>query len=430
MKITYKLSFLVCCIQFLTPIYAQEKPKIQKKYTKAINKLVKNKKVINAFKIIDKIDDETMADLIQLTEVNAPPFKEEKRALVFKKMIEEAGADKIWIDKVGNVLALRKGVNSSKLIALDAHLDIVFPERTDVTVKKVGDTLKAPGIGDDTRGLSMVIAVLKAMNQANIETKHDLLFVGSVGEEGLGDLRGMKYIFNESELKIDAWISIDGGSIGRINNAALGSKRYKVILKGKGGHSWGNFGLANPHHALGKVIEQFTLAAAQYTSSGPKTSFNIGRIGGGTSVNSIPFESWMEVDMRSISATRLDEIEKLFLKTVEQAVNDYNDTNIKDNITLVLEKIGDRPSGALSPDLPLIQKAMSATAFFGVEPTLTIGSTNASIPIAKGIPAICIGRGGKGGGAHSLHEWFINDNGAEAIKLAFLITLSEAELGK
>lgn len=426
------LKFILPVFYFcMLPSYGQNKEDvIQPIYTKELNKLATAKKVKHAFEIIDAIDDQTIKDMIELTEVLAPPFKETERALLFKKMIEAAGADKVWIDEVGNVLALRKGKTSEKLIGLDAHLDVVFPEGTDVRVRRLGDTLKAPGIGDDTRGLSMVIAVLKAFNKAKIETNNDILFVGSVGEEGLGDLRGMKYLFNESGLKIDSWISIDGGSLGRINNAALGSKRYKVIFTGKGGHSWGSFGLANPHHALGNAINEFNSVATAFTNKGPKTSFNIGVIGGGTSVNSIPFESWMEVDMRSVSAQRLDSIDMLFKNSINKAVNEYNKSGVKDKIAVEFVKIGDRPSGEISPDTPLIQRAMAATEIFGAKPRLTIGSTNASIPIALNIPAICIGRGGKGGGAHSLDEWFINDNGAEAIKLAFLITLSEAGLVK
>lgn len=425
-----KFILLVFCFCIIETYGQEKKHSIKPIYTKELGKIANAKKVKHAFDIIDEIDDQTIKDMIELTEVLASPFKETKRALLFKKMIEAAGVDKVWIDEVGNVLALRKGKTSEKLIGLDAHLDVVFPEGTDVRVRKVGDTLKAPGIGDDTRGLSMVIAVLKAFNTAKIETNNDILFVGSVGEEGLGDLRGMKHIFNESGLKIDSWISIDGGSLGRINNAALGSKRYKVVFTSKGGHSWGSFGLANPHHALGKAINEFNTVATAFTNKGPKTSFNIGLIGGGTSVNSIPFESWMEVDMRSVSAQRLDSIDMLFKNSINKAVNEYNATGIKDKITVEFEKIGDRPSGEISPNVPLIQRAMAATEIFGATPRLTIGSTNASIPIALNIPAICIGRGGKGGGAHSLDEWFINDNGAEAIKLAFLITLSEAGLAK
>lgn len=428
MKNILKVIIVFFSIIMSTSNYAQENNAIQNKYRDQLSKLIKNKKVKTAFEIIEHNDEQTIKDMIQLTEVLAPPFRESEKGLLFKKMIEEAGADKVWIDEVGNVLALRKGKTSEKLVGLDAHLDVVFPEGTNVKVTKVGDTLKAPGIGDDTRGLSMIISVLKALNQSKIETQNDILFVGSVGEEGLGDLRGMKYLFNKSNLKIDSWISIDGGDIGRINNAALGSKRYKVTLRGKGGHSWGSFGLANTNHALGKAIDYFSQEAAKYTRSGPKTSFNIGRIGGGTSINSIPFESWMEVDMRSVSSLRLEEIENIFKESITRAVKDYNASNIKDEVTLKLDKIGERPSGELSKDLPLIQRAMAATLLFGEKPELTIGSTNASIPISKNIPAICIGRGGESGGAHSLHEWYLNKKGAEAIKLALLITLSEAEL--
>lgn len=426
--------FMLIIIQSM-PLLAQEDEDdvkevvtAKKEYNEQAKKLLKHKKVIEAFNIIQAQDDETINEMIELTEILAPPFKEEKRALRFKEMLEAAGADKVWIDEEGNVLALRKGTTSEKLIGLDAHLDVVFPEGTNVTVKKVGDTLKAPGIGDDTRGLAMVLSVLKAFNKSNIKTKNDVLFVGSVGEEGLGDLRGMKYIFNKSDLKIDSWISIDGGDLGRINNAALGSVRYKVMIKGKGGHSWSAFGLANPHHALGKAIDYFATEATKYTASGPRTSFNVGRIGDGTSINAIPFESWMEVDMRSVSPKSLLEIEKIFKNTVTSAIKDYNAGNVKGEVILELIKIGERPSGELSSNLPLIQKAIAATTAIGGEPKLTIGSTNASIPISKNIPAICIGRGGNAGGAHSLHEWFVNEKSAESIKLAFLILLSEAEL--
>lgn len=412
---------------------AQENSTIEKKYTKEVEKLAKSKQVAAAFEFIKGQKEETTEDLITLTEVLAPPFMETERGKVFAGMLKEAGVDSIWTDKVGNVIGLRKGTSGeSGYVGVDAHLDVVFPEGTDVTVQKVGDTLKAPGIGDDTRGLAMLISMLKAMNKANIKTKKDILIVGSVGEEGLGDLRGMKYMFNESGLDIASWIAIDGGSIGRISNAGLGSKRYKLVISGKGGHSWGAFGLANPHHALGKAIDIFSKDAWAYTSGEiPKTSFNVGRIGGGTSVNSIPFESWMEVDMRAIDPKNLDEIEAIFKKSVEKAIAEYNASGIKGEVSYELIKIGDRPSGELSPSLPLIQKTMAATQYFGVTPSLGRGSTNINIPVSKGIPSVCIGRGGKGGGAHSLHEWFLNDEpGDESIQLALLITLAEAGLEK
>ena len=419
--ITAILFILNTCV-----VCGQDTIETAKMYQDEIKNLAKQKAVRLAMQMVDAIEQETNDDLILLTEIPAPPFKETKRAEKYKSMLEDIGAEKVWIDEVGNVIGLRRGTEQGKTVVLDAHLDTVFPEDTDVTVQKKGDTLYAPGIGDDTRGLAMVLATLKALNKAKIKTKADILFIGSVGEEGLGDLRGVKHLFGDGKKQIDSWISIDGGKIGRVNNAALGSVRYRAIFTAKGGHSWGAFGLANPHHALGAAIKEFTQQASEYTSEGPKTSFNIGRIGGGTSVNSIPFESWMEVDMRSVSADRLKEIDNLFLKSIKKAVKEYNASGIKDSIRLELVKIGNRPSGKTPMSSPLVQRAIAASTYFNAAPRLEIGSTNANIPISKGIPAITIGRGGKGGGAHSLNEWWINDNGAEAIKLALLLILSEA----
>lgn len=407
-------------------VFGQDQLKVDKKMEKQLGKLMKDKNIKEAFSYIDALEPQTNADLIELTQIEAPPFMEEKRAEAFKKMFENAGADKVWIDEVGNVIAVKKGMDGSKIVALDAHLDTVFPEGTNVTVQQKGDTLYAPGVGDDTRGLSMVLAVFKAMQEKKIKTKADVWFVGSVGEEGLGDLRGVKQLFREGAPKIDAWISIDGGAIGRVNNAGLGSVRYKALFTGKGGHSWGAFGLANPHHALGYAIREFTENAKKYTDAGPKTSFNIGRIGGGTSVNSIPFESWMEVDMRSVDKKRLIAIDSIFKASMQTALEDYNASGVEDRITMELIRIGDRPSGELPMETPLVQRAMAVTQLFGYEPSLTRGSTNSNIPISMGIPAVTIGRGGEAGGAHSLNEWWLNKNGAEAIKLALLLTVAEA----
>ena len=397
-------------------------------YIKEINTLKANGQVKLAFDRIEKEDAETVRDMIHLTEILAPPFGEGPKGQAFAELLRQAGADSVWTDPEGNVFGLRKGTaTETGYVGLDAHLDVVFPEGTDVKVRYVGDTLKAPGIGDDTRGLAMVIRILNVMKETGIRTRKDLLFVGSVGEEGLGNLRGMKYIFNQSGLNIDSWIAIDGGEIGRISNAGLGSKRYKVIIRGPGGHSWGAFGLANPHHALGKVIDQFSTAAWVFTSGDiSKTSFNVGRIGGGTSVNSIPFESWMEVDMRALDPENLAEVEKILKTTVQQAIDEYNASGVKGKVEYELEPIGDRPSGELPSSLPLIQRTMAATASFGETPVLGRGSTNINIPVSLGIPSVCIGRGGKGGGAHSLHEWYLNEDGAKAIQLALLIALAQA----
>jgi acetylornithine deacetylase/succinyl-diaminopimelate desuccinylase-like protein len=402
-----------------------------KEYSKEISNLRKDKNVQEALEIIDILEARTMKDLVYLTEIPAPPFKEQVRAEAFKVLLEETGADRIWIDEVGNVIALKNGSVGNRTVVLDAHLDTVFPEETDVTIKFKGDTLVAPGIGDDTRGLVVVLTVLRALNQSEIETRDNIWIVGTVGEEGLGDLRGVKHLFREGASTIDSWISVDGGEIGRLTNKGLGSYRYRVTINGPGGHSWGAFGLGNPHHALGLAIAKFDKEAWEFTGLGPRTSFNIGRMGGGTSVNSIPFESWMEVDMRSVSPQQLDAIDEIFKRTMQEAVDEINDKRrMGEALTLDVQRIGLRPSGEIPASNPLIQRAIASTASFGVNPKVGTGSTNSNIPISMGIPAVTIGRGGAGGGAHSLDEWWLNDNGADAIKLALLLLVSEAGLSK
>jgi len=400
---------------------------INREYEKNISKLAHQKKVEQAFDFILQTEDQTEKDLILLTEIPAPLMLEEKKAAKFAEMLERAGADKVWIDKVGNVIALKKGTKGKKVIAINGHMDTVFPEGTDVTVKRKGDTLYAPGIGDDTRGMTIILTVLRAIEATNIETESDILFIGTVGEEGLGDLRGSKYIFNESGLQIDEWISVDGGNIGSIVNQALGSVRYRINFEGPGGHSWGAFGYVNPIHALSTAIQYFSEEADKFTSEGPKTSYNVGRISGGTSINSIPYHAWAEVDMRSESPEKLEQIEQILLNTTQRALMDQN--KIKRNgpdLTLEMVPVGKRPSGSIDPSASLIQNAMAAASYFGETPRLNIGSTDASIPISKNIPAITIGRGGKGGANHSLDEWWINDNGHIAIQYALLVLLSEA----
>jgi tripeptide aminopeptidase len=434
MKTAFRVIGLVLFISFSTLAQEDElgvKGKIVDQYTRDIEKLAKNKKIQAAFESIKKQEARNRKDLIMLTEIEAPPFMEEVRAKVFANMLKEAGADSVWIDNVGNVLALRKGKDRKRTIALDAHLDTVFPKGTDVKVKSKGDTLYAPGIGDDTRALVVIASILRTMEETGIETQANILFTGSVGEEGLGDLRGVKNLFTEDSPKIDSWISIDGGDIDRVNIMGLGSYRYRVTFKGPGGHSWGAFGLANPQHALGSAIHNFTLAADEYTKTGAKTSYNVGRIGGGTSVNSIAFESWMEIDMRSESPERLNHIDVILKSSIQKALDEQNSIKrIGPDLTVDIQKIGDRPSGELNEDLPLIQRTMASVKYFGEEPRVTRGSTNANIPISKGIPAVTIGRGGKSGNAHSLKEWWLDVDGYKAIQFALLTVVSEAEMAK
>ena len=422
----FRTSLFLISFFFINLSFCQDKIIIEKKYTKAIKRLVKNKKVKAAFEHIVSLETKTLERHIALTEIEAPPFKEEKRATVFAEYYRDLGMDSVWIDSEGNVLGLLLGSEGKQTVALDAHLDTVFPEGTNVKVRIENDTLYAPGIGDDTRGLSMLLTILETIKTNNIQPKDNLLFVGSVGEEGLGDLRGVKHLFRENGPQIDSWIAIDGGNIGRVNNKGLGSYRYRVTFEGPGGHSWGTFGLGNPHHAMGEAIGNFVRASDIYTEKGPKTSYNVGVVSGGTSINSIPFESIMEIDIRSIEPKRLDAMEVILKEAVKKALAHQNDLKRQGpDLTVKIDKIGNRPSGELSDTLPLIQRTLAATTHFGAEPFLTRGSTNSNIPITKGIPSVTIGRGGNGGKAHSLGEWWVNEEGYKAIQLALLIVLSE-----
>lgn len=425
---------IACLIMLSTHALIAQNKKVtaEDKYTKEAKKLAENSLVKAAFAEIDRLNPTTIQEMVLLTEIPAPPFKEGERAKKYKQMLERAGGVKVWIDSVGNVLALRKGVKGDRIVALDGHLDTVFPEGTDVTVKRKGDTLYAPGIGDNARGLMAVLTVLRAMEKAKIQTNDDILFIGTVGEEGMGDLRGVKHLFNKSDLKIASWISIDDEGLGSVNNSGTGSLRYRVTVKGPGGHSWSDFGLGNPHHALAKVIDNFSEAAASFTKvAKTKTTFNVGRMGGGTSVNAIPFESWMEVDMRSEDVVSLTTIDSIFKASIHKGLDEYN-KNIHHGpiLTVNIQQVGFRPSGTLGVEVPLIQRSIAALEYFGITPKLNMMSGNANIPISKGIPAVTLGWGGKGDHAHALNEWWLDDSGNDAIKLALLTLLAEAGIDK
>jgi acetylornithine deacetylase/succinyl-diaminopimelate desuccinylase-like protein len=421
---------LLLLILLSPELISAQDPQVAGSYSDQISRLWEHAAIKRALNYIEENDAATVAETILLTEIEAPPFKEMVRAEKYAEMWRAAGLDSVWIDQEGNVLALRKGTGGERTVALDAHLDTVFPEGTDVTVKMHGDTLYAPGVGDDTRGLAMLLAVARAMDAAEIKTNDHVLFIGTVGEEGLGDLRGVKHLFSEAGPQIDAWISVDGGSLGRVNTKALGSHRYRVTFAGPGGHSWGAFGLANPHHALGAAIHNFTKAADEFTKTGPRTSYNVGVISGGTSVNSIPFESIMEIDMRSESPASLLKMDTILQVAVQEALDEQNAIRRRGpELSVTVDRIGDRPSGELSPELPLIQRAMAALQPFGETPSLTRGSTNSNIPISLGIPAVTIGRGGHGGNAHALDEWWLNVEGHKAVQYALLLVVAEAGLG-
>lgn len=399
-------------------------------YSEEITNISNDKQVKLALDHILTLEPQSERDLIELTEIPAPPFKEQARGIRFAEMLREAGLEEVSIDAVGNVIGRRPGTHGQRTIAYSAHLDTVFPEGTDVTVKYRDGKMYAPGIGDNSRGLVTILTVLRALEHAGINTGADVLFIGNVGEEGLGDLRGVKHLFREGARKIDSLIAVDGGSAERIVYGGVGSHRYRITFAGPGGHSWGAFGLANPHHALGRAIALFDQNGAQVVAAeGAKTSYNIGIIGGGTSINSIPFESWMEVDLRSSDQTRLDEIDSTLQAAVTQALKDENaGRTIGPPLTVNVERVGTRPAGKGDLNSPVLLRAMAASRALGITPSLHLSSTDANLPISLGIPAITMSRGGKSGGAHSLHEWWQNTDGHIAIQIGLLTLLAEAGL--
>ncbi len=396
-------------------------------YVQEARALLNNGSIARALQLAEEHDAWALERLVELTEIPAPPFMEEARGVRFGEMLRELGADSVWTDAEGNVIGLRRGRTGARTIGFGGHLDTVFPEGTDVTVRQVGDTLFAPGIGDDTRGLVVVLSVLRAMEEAAIETDDNVLFVGVVGEEGLGDLRGMKHLYRDGGLRPDVWIDVDGGGLSRIVSMGLGSVRYRVTFEGPGGHSWGAFGTANPAHAMSRAVRYFQDVADTLTRSGPRTSYNVGRIGGGTSVNSVPFEAWMEVDMRSESPASLARIESAFVAAMDRALAEENELRREGPaLTVDKDRIGDRPSGEMDPAAPLVQRALATTAALGVEGELARSSTDSNVPIAMGVSAVTIGRGGISRNGHAPDESWVNVDAFLAVQRALLLVVAEA----
>lgn len=406
-----------------------EDPRIQDSYVEEVTAIRDNPRVREAMEYVVEIEPQSRRDLIELTEIPAPPFEEQARAERFAEMLREAGLTDVSIDDVGNAIGRRPGTKGDRVIAYSAHLDTVFPAETDVTVRFDDEKMYAPGIGDNTRGLVTILGVLRSMQETGIETEADVLFVGNVGEEGLGDLRGVKHLFRDGAEKIDALIAVDGGESERIVYGGVGSHRYRITFRGPGGHSWGAFGLANPHHALGRAIAIFDENAPSVTTKGEKTSYNIGVIGGGTSINSIPFESWMEVDMRSGDQGKLDDIDAVLKAAVEQALQEENKDRLDGpELTVDVERVGTRPAAKGDIDSELVQRAMAATSIFGIKPSLRISSTDANLPISKGIPAVTMSRGGISGNSHAPEEWWQNKDGHIGIQIGLITVLAEAGL--
>jgi tripeptide aminopeptidase len=387
-------------------------------------KLMADPAIKAAVEAIRAAEPQTIEDQVRICEVEAPPFKEAKRAEVYARMFREAGLQDVRIDKEGNVLGDRPGAQPRPRLIFSAHLDTVFPEGTDVKVKREGTILRGPGIGDDCRGLAVLLAVIRAMNQAKIQTPGTITFVGTVGEEGLGDLRGVKYLFNDGmKGQIDRFVSIDGTGLG-ITHIAVGSLRYRVTFKGPGGHSYGAFGLSNPLHALGRAVEKISQFEVP---SDPKTTFNVGRVGGGTSVNAIPFDAWFEMDMRSASPSALQAIDAKFHRAVDEAVKEEDARWKKDVLSVDKALVGNRPAGQTPASSPIVQAAVSVTRALGFPVTLDEGSTDSNIPMNLGIPAITVDGGGRGREAHALGESFDSTNSWQGSQRALLLAIALAQ---
>jgi acetylornithine deacetylase/succinyl-diaminopimelate desuccinylase-like protein len=348
--------------------------------------------------------DRFVKELITLTEIPAPPFKEEARIKAIAGMMRELGLADVEIDQEGNALGVRKG-SGGAMLAIVAHADTVFPEGTDVKVKREGTRLMAPGIGDNTRGVAVMLAVIRAMNAAKIETRDDILFVANVGEEGEGDLRGVKFLLGKGKYKerIKTFLAIDGGEQGSITRGGVGSKRYRVAFKGPGGHSYGAFGLVNPAFAMGNAITKFGKLTVPKS---PKTTYSVGIVSGGTSVNSIPAEVSMDIDMRSESCAELKKVDEAFLAIVKAAVEEENAARStrEGKITADPKVIGERPCGETAVEAPLTRTVSAVVQAFGLKPSYGFSSTDSNVPMSLGIPALTIGRG-PGARAHSPDEW-------------------------
>jgi acetylornithine deacetylase/succinyl-diaminopimelate desuccinylase-like protein len=373
--------------------HAQEVPRVRDDHP-AVKAALERVKADNAW---------TIDQQVSICEIPAPPFKEEKRGAEMKQRFEALGLSNVRVDSIGNVLGEYRGT-AGPTVMLAAHLDTVFPEGTDVSVTRNGTLLKGPGIGDDCRGLASLLAVARAMKTAKVPLRGTILFVADVGEEGPGNLRGVRYLFKQPPTKIDYFISIDGTGLG-IASGAVGSNRYRVSFKGPGGHSFGAFGMPSPIHALGRAIAK--IADLQVPAS-PKTTFNVGIVQGGTSVNTISPLGAMDVDLRSESPEELAKLDAKFRKAVDEALAEENarwpSSRVK--VTVEIEDRGVRPASPRRDDSPIARVARAAGQSLGFDPPFGAGSTDANIPMSLGYQAITVDGGGEGRGAHSTAEQY------------------------
>ncbi|MDW2878016.1 MULTISPECIES: M20/M25/M40 family metallo-hydrolase [Bacillaceae] len=392
-----------------------ENIELKNSVAEALEKIAGISAVQKGLSFLKNDNDRTSADQKELTSIPAPTFEEGERGEYYRRRLEELGIEDISKDDAGNIFGLRKGTGNGPRIAVCAHLDTVFPAGTD-TVPKVKDgKIYAPGIADDGRGLAAVLTLIRAFNETGIETEGDILFGATVGEEGLGDLNGVKALFGQDH-GIDGFISIEPGSPERITYLAAGSKRYEITYKGSGGHSFGDFGTPSAIHAAGKAIAGI---ADLKVPEDPKTTFNVGIVSGGTSVNTIAAEARLIIDLRSVSADELARVESEALSIIKEAAGGADS-----GITVEIKQVGDRPAGSQDMESAIVQTAAEASRQLGFTPSFEkASSTDSNVPIALGIPAVTLGGGGSFGGIHTLEEYFDPQDayyGPQAIFLSIL----------
>jgi tripeptide aminopeptidase len=388
-------------------------------------RLIQDADVKAAVDRVKRNEPQLIEEQVRLCEIPSPPFKEARRAEAYRQAFVALGLQNVRVDGAGNVLGERPGLAPRPHLVFTAHLDTVFPEETRVQTSRAGAVIKGPGISDDCRGLAVILGVVRALNERNIQTPGSITFVGTVGEEGLGDLRGVKHLFNvELKGRIDRFLSVDGAGMG-ITHIGVGSLRYRVAFKGPGGHSYGAFGIANPIHALGRAIDK--IADLQVPRQ-PKTTFNVGRIGGGTSVNAVASEAWMEVDLRSSDRAALTALEAGFQKSLDVALAEENE-RWGNRGRLVLEKtlVGERPAGRTPADAPIVQAAVSVTRALGLPVSLEEGSTDSNIAMSLGIPAITVDGGGSATGTHSINEAFDSTDSWQGTARGLLLAIALAQ---
>lgn len=366
---------------------------------------------------------------IRITEVPAPPFQETARGELLKKMLEACGL-KVRTDEVGNIVAERPGQDRG-VVLVAAHMDTVFPPGTDVQVRRDGRLLRAPGISDNGAGVAALVGVARSLHEARVRTQLTIVFAGNVGEEGEGNLRGIRKLVDTYKGRLRYVIALDGASTDHIVTRALASRRIEVAVTGPGGHSWSDFGVPNPIHALSRAVAQFVRLRLP---EGPRTTFNVGQIEGGTSVNSIPHRAAIKVDLRSESEAELERMEKALRDAVQQAIEEEmnaarqvtGSTRNGPRLEHKVRVLGIRPAGELPDDSPLLAAAREADRFLGNRSRLDRSSTDANVPLSLGIPAIAIGSGGQGGGAHSLGEWYDPTGREMGLKRVLLTVLGVA----